>query len=121
MKMKLVEDLEADLKAVAAEKDALRKEIANIFKNSDFKEKKNINGISYNATRDAIEASFYIDDQLSYNGYVYDGADYNLQVEGDVETVIDSANNVLDNYNNIQIDTEVEDEIVDDAIEDDEL
>lgn len=125
MKMKLVEDLEADLKAAAAEKDVLRKEIANIFKGTDFQEKKNVNGISYNATKDAIEASFYIDDQISYNGYVYDGADYNLQVEGDVETVIDSAKNILDNYNNIQVDTEVEDELVDDAIddviEDDEL
>ena len=112
MKFRLVEDLESELKAVAAEKDKIRRDIANIFRGTDFQEKKNINGISYNATRDAVEASFYIDDAVSYNGYVYDGADYNLQVEGNIETAVDSAQNILDEYSKVRGAVEVEDEIV---------
>lgn len=109
MLFRLVEDLESDLKKAAAEKDVVRKEIANIFRGTDFQEKKNVNGVSYNATKDATEASFYIDDEVSYNGYVYDGSDYNLQVEGDIETAADSAKNILDEYSNISSAVEDED------------
>lgn len=112
MKFRLVEDLESELKAAAAEKDKIKRDIANIFKGTDFQEKKNVNGISYNATKDATEASFYIDEEVSYNGYVYDGADYNLQVEGDIETAVDSAKNILDEYSKVSDDVTVEVEVL---------
>lgn len=94
------EDLETDLKDRQRTINDITNSIIEMFHESNFESELSINGISFTNNSDSIYASFYIDDSLNYKGYItnIEDASFNYSVKGDISTVEEAADKLIDTY-----------------------
>lgn len=110
MKIKLTEDnLEQQLINKREEENIIKDELEELFITNNFKKQNKLNGTAYTAQHEAVKANFYYDDTLSYSGYVT-GSNVSLTVKGFVEDIMEAANKIITQYNELvdNIDVEVD-------------
>lgn len=103
MKFRLLEDLEDDLIQQKQEVRNITSILQDLFSEAGFIEKDSINGIAFENKDGNIRASFYIDDNLNYKGYVNDDTENstNLSVKGNINQVVEAANKIINEFNQI--------------------
>lgn len=103
MRIKINEDLEQDLKDRAAVQNLTKENLDTLFEDNGFIKNVVVNGVSYENQEDNIYASFYVDPQLNYKGYVTDNSSNstNYSVKGEMNNVLDAAQNIIDQYYNL--------------------
>lgn len=96
MKFVLVEDLETDLKLEEEQKEQVTTELIELFEENDFINT-TVNGINFESTVGDIYASFYIDNNFNYKGYVTDTSvnKLNYSVKGQMSNVLNAANKFI--------------------------
>lgn len=110
MKIKLTEDtLEQELINKREEENKIKEELEKLFVENNFKKQNKLNGTAYTAQEENIKSNFYYDDTLSYSGYVT-GSNVSLTVKGFVEDIMEAANKIITQYNELvdNIDVEVD-------------
>ena len=97
MKFILVEDLETDLQLEEEQKEQVTTELIELFEENDFTSNTTVNGINFESTVGDIYASFYIDNNLNYKGYVTDKSinKSNYSVKGQMSNVLNAANKFI--------------------------
>lgn len=73
--------------------------IEELFSSNKFKATRSINGTSYNIKNNKVEASFYVNEKLAYNGQVKVDNQSSTVVEGTMQDVLKSAKKIVNIYN----------------------
>lgn len=94
------EDLETELQDKQRNIDDITNNIIELFNEVNFESELSINGISFSNIHNNIYASFYIDDNLNYKGYITntEDASFNYSVKGNIDTVEEAAEKLIDTY-----------------------
>ena len=108
MKFTLHEDLEQELIQKAEADNKLKLEIVDLFKDTEFKQRNTLNGISFEAQHDDLHGMFFLDDQLSFSGYV-SAKNFNTSVKGLKKDSYTAAETILDTYNDYLLADDVSD------------
>ena len=98
MKFSIKEDLESSLKDRYELENETRINLEKLFTDNNFKPNRSINGTSYSAEQDDVKASFYIDDKISYSGYVTTD-NFSITVKGELKDAVEAAHKIVDEYN----------------------
>ena len=101
MIIKIIEDLESDLREKAEENKDLLNQIIELFEEEDFIINSEINGTSFNKKEDLVNASFYVANDMSYNGYVTNDSrnSSNYTAKGNSKNVLKAAQQIIDIFN----------------------
>ena len=99
MKFILVESLEDELKEKHDLIISKTNELTTMFENAGFNVNETINGISFEKIFDNYYASFYIDSDLNYKGYVSDSDNnVNYSVKGTISDVVNAAIKLISSF-----------------------
>ncbi len=103
MKIRLVEDIVDDVKQRANETQKLLNEVNDILVTNEFTRKQEINGTSYFISKDDINASFYISDDLNYKGYITtDSSDsINFNLKGTKTNLVSAVNKFIKEWDEL--------------------
>ena len=91
------ESLEDELRERNSLIEALTEDLINMFDEAGFTQDVEVNGISFHTRQEGVYASFYVDTQLNYKGYITSNTSEksNYSVSGNRSHVIDAANNFI--------------------------
>lgn len=100
LKIRLVEDVLDDVKQRNKERNDILNQLRDLFTQNDFTESVEINGISFNNETESISSSFYVNDDLTYRGYITKSGNNssNYSLKGDMNNIIKAANDLIANF-----------------------
>lgn len=118
--IKSLEELQEDLQAVQAEKDAIITELDELFKDAGFKKIDKMNNISYQLTEFEFKAQFSIEDTtFKFSCYITTEGDnsFNYTAKGTMDNVVAGAHKFLEELDFVKV-IEPEEQLEDDDISD---
>lgn len=92
------ESLEDELIKRHEQLEVLTDTLIEMFDEAGFTQEIQINGINFNSTQNGIFASFYIDTNLNYKGYITSNTSVksNYSISGNKDNVIEAADKFID-------------------------
>ena len=101
MRIRIVEDIEDDLIVQKEQYEEILSSLDYLFSGEDFDKKEEVNGTSFNKESESIVASFYIDTNGAYKGYITNNSNNSstYSMKGEIENALKAAENFIDIFN----------------------